>query len=263
MIVKGTKQFGNFKRGVNLYIPKRRSAAAPSGIPYSSTASVSIDVINFTLSKENDYGDGNILYQFDESYDTPPRPANYYAFNAYDSENGTGYRAILAFNTSATTYYSNQSFFAPDVSLPQNAWILIVFTAGSYDDGAIPPVPTSVYVNNSSGQSASTIPTSGWTPTITITAGGWISTHQANSIILQSGDSFFGDNGCDFYKQSLEYFGDCGDVKLVFEGVWRIRGDNQTLRYYNSSPNQTANYFPRDNWYTFDDTLTPLVFVAT
>ena len=31
MIVKKTKQLGNFKRGVNLYIPKRRSAA-PSGI---------------------------------------------------------------------------------------------------------------------------------------------------------------------------------------------------------------------------------------
>lgn len=42
MIVKGTKQLGNFKRGVNLYIPKRRSAAAPSGIPVASTASVVI-----------------------------------------------------------------------------------------------------------------------------------------------------------------------------------------------------------------------------
>ena len=41
MIVKGTKQLGNFKRGVNLYIPKRRSAA-PSGIPVASTASVVI-----------------------------------------------------------------------------------------------------------------------------------------------------------------------------------------------------------------------------
>ena len=121
MIVKGTKQLGNFKRGVNLYVPKRRSAAAPTGIP----------------------------------------------------------------------------------------------------------------------------------------------TATANSIILQSGDSFFGDNGCAFYKQSIEYFGDCGDVKLVFEGAWIIRGDNQTLRYYNSTPNQTANYFPTDNWYSYNDTLTPLVFVGT
>lgn len=90
-----------------------------------------------------------------------------------------------------------------------------------------------------------------------------IPTATANSIILQSGDLFFGDNGCDFYKQSIEYFGDCGDTKLVFEGVWRIRGDNQVLHYYNSTPNQTANYFPTDNWYLFNDTLTPLVFVGT
>ena len=144
--------------------------AAPSGIPYSSTAAVSINVINYTLNKENANGDANLLYQFDQSNDTPPRPANYYAFSSYDFEAGTGNRAILAFNTSATTYYSNQSFFAPDVSLSQNTWILIVFTAGAYDDGSIPPVPTSVYVNSSSGQSANTIPTSGWSPSITITA---------------------------------------------------------------------------------------------
>ena len=37
MIVKGTKQLGNFKRGVNLYIPKKRIvSAAPSGIPVST-----------------------------------------------------------------------------------------------------------------------------------------------------------------------------------------------------------------------------------
>ena len=41
MIVKGTNQLGNFKKGINLYIPKRRSAA-PSGIPVASTASVVI-----------------------------------------------------------------------------------------------------------------------------------------------------------------------------------------------------------------------------
>ena len=29
MIVKSTKQLGNFKRGINLYIPTRRSSAAP------------------------------------------------------------------------------------------------------------------------------------------------------------------------------------------------------------------------------------------
>ena len=39
MIVKKTKQLGNFKRGVNLYVSKRRSAA-PSGIPVASTSQI-------------------------------------------------------------------------------------------------------------------------------------------------------------------------------------------------------------------------------
>jgi len=145
----------------------------PSGIAYADAPAVAISVINFTLFKENTFGDGNILYNFDQSYDTPPNPANYYAFSDYNFETGNGNRAILAFNTSATTYYSNQSSFAPDVSLSQNAWILIVFSAGSYDDGTTPPVPTSIYVNNSSGQSANYIPTTGWSPTLTIKNGAY------------------------------------------------------------------------------------------
>ena len=50
MIVKGTKQLGNFKKGINLYIPKRRSAAAPSGIPVASTTSVNVIDSNGSLT---------------------------------------------------------------------------------------------------------------------------------------------------------------------------------------------------------------------
>ena len=49
MIVKGTKQLGNFKRGVNLYVPKRRSAA-PSGIPVASTNTINV-VDNFYINQ--------------------------------------------------------------------------------------------------------------------------------------------------------------------------------------------------------------------
>ena len=49
MIVKKTRQLGNFKRGINLYIPKRRSAAAPLGLPASFTMVVTpSDVENLT-----------------------------------------------------------------------------------------------------------------------------------------------------------------------------------------------------------------------
>ena len=51
MIVKGTKQLGSFKRGVNLYIPKRKTSAAPSGIVVASTASVLVD--GFALYKQS------------------------------------------------------------------------------------------------------------------------------------------------------------------------------------------------------------------
>ena len=140
------------------------------GIPYASTASITSDYIGFTLTKENVNEDGNLLYQFDESYDTPPRPANYYGYSAWDYSTGTGSRAILFFNTSATTYYSNQPYAAPNITLSPNTWYLIKFSGGSYDEGSIPPIPDEFSVNTSSGQSANYIPIIGWSPSITITA---------------------------------------------------------------------------------------------
>ena len=140
------------------------------GIPYASTVSISSDFLGFTITKENTNGDGNLLYQFDESYDTPPRPANYYGYSAWDYDTGTGNRAILFFNTSATTYYSNQPDVAPNVTLSPNTWYIIKFSFGNNYEGSIPPIPDEVCVNTSSGQSANYIPIIGWSPSITITA---------------------------------------------------------------------------------------------
>ena len=43
IIVKGTKQLGNFKKGINIYIPKRRIvSAAPSGIPTATTNTITL-----------------------------------------------------------------------------------------------------------------------------------------------------------------------------------------------------------------------------
>ena len=56
MIVKGTKQLGSFKRGINLYVPKRKTSAAPSGIPTATTNTVNITVqggINDNFNKNN------------------------------------------------------------------------------------------------------------------------------------------------------------------------------------------------------------------
>jgi len=140
------------------------------GIPYASTASITSDFLGFTLTKESTNGDGNLLGQFDDSYTTPPRPANYYGYSAWNYDTGTGTRAILAFNTSATTYYSNQPSVASNITLSPNTWYLIKFSAGNYDEGSIPPIPDEFSVNTSSSQSADYIPITSWSPSITITA---------------------------------------------------------------------------------------------
>jgi hypothetical protein len=145
-------------------------ASTSSVLSYASTASITSDFLGFTLAKENIYGDGNLLYEFDQSYSTPPRPANYYAYSAWDYDTGTGNRAILAFNTSATTYYSNQPYIAPNVTLSPNTWYLIKFAGGDYDEGSRPPVPDEICVNTSSNQSASNIPRALWSPNINIIA---------------------------------------------------------------------------------------------
>jgi hypothetical protein len=145
--------------------------APPSGIAYADAPATAISVINFTIFKENTFGDGNILYQFDEGINTP---TNYYAYSEWNYESGIGKRAILAFNVNASTYYSNQSGQGiGDVTLSPNKWYLILFTAGIDVEGSIPPVPSAVYVNNSTGQSGSYIPTSGWSPTLTIQNGAY------------------------------------------------------------------------------------------
>jgi hypothetical protein len=53
MIVKKTKQLGNFKKGINLYVPKKR-IVSPSGIPVASTASVIVASVASPWGSMND-----------------------------------------------------------------------------------------------------------------------------------------------------------------------------------------------------------------
>jgi len=168
----------------------------PSGIAYVDAQAVAISTINFTLLKTNTNGDTNLTYGFDEGANTP---TNYYGWSDYNFELGTGNRAILAFNASASTYYSNQPSNVANVSLTTNKWYLIVFSAGNYDSdaGGYPSVPSTVYANNSTGQSGSYIPTSGWSPTLTIQAGMYASTDAGVHILVG-----FGGSSTDLVKQS-------------------------------------------------------------
>jgi hypothetical protein len=53
MIVKKTKQLGNFKRGINLYVPRRRSSSAPSGINVATTNAIVLSGITGVYSDLN------------------------------------------------------------------------------------------------------------------------------------------------------------------------------------------------------------------
>ena len=70
MIVKGTKQLGNFKKGINLYIPKRRSAA-PSGIPVGSTNLINVQytAYNRTFSLISNVYGYSVSYGPEDEYE--------------------------------------------------------------------------------------------------------------------------------------------------------------------------------------------------
>jgi hypothetical protein len=68
MIVKKTKQLGNFKKGVNLYVPRRRSSSAPSGIVVATTNQILISDLQFYWGNPSTYDRqgsvGNYYYEF-------------------------------------------------------------------------------------------------------------------------------------------------------------------------------------------------------
>jgi hypothetical protein len=232
---------------------------------------VAISQINFTLLKTNTSpsNDGNLLYRFDDGENTP---TNYYGWSDYNFETGVGNRAILAFNASASTYYSNQPSNVANVSLTTNKWYLIVFSAGNYDSdaGVYPPVPSTVYVNNSTGQSGTYIPTSGWSPTLTIQAGMYASTDAGVRISVPS----FGGASIDLAKQSnILWTGDNGGdpalpVSLQWESTkWTLTmlDEFASPLYVAESTSGTISVIPLFGWsYTLGSgdaiTLIPYVY---
>ncbi len=81
MIVKKTKQLGNFKKGINLSVPTRRIvSAAPAGIPVASTASVAIT--NYT-PHPNIVADNAQFFTANTTY---TKKNNLQLFNGYNNE---------------------------------------------------------------------------------------------------------------------------------------------------------------------------------
>jgi hypothetical protein len=171
MIVKKTKQLGSFKRGINLYVPRRRSSSAPSGIPVASTASVTI--ANYT-PHPNIIADNAEFFTANTTY---IKMNNLQVFNGYggaemNSNGGVCYRTNLG-------NYDMAILLPPNVSLEttngglffasENKWRL----AGHYNDGdgnsfglgsyvAGSTYNTNGYVLQNDSTDTTQIPTSGW-----------------------------------------------------------------------------------------------------
>ena len=137
MIVKKTKQLGSFKRGINLYVPKRIVSAAPSGIPVAGTNQINIG---------NSPNNGEYLFGFGE-------------YNGLDGTSYYNYYSIIYFNNSNNTIVGGS--YGDTVPVVPYAWNFIY---GTNPDNL---VVVSSQANTSVGQTATHIPTTGW-PSITV-----------------------------------------------------------------------------------------------
>jgi len=146
-----------------------------------------------------------------------------------------------------------------------STWTL--YSVGPYEGGDANSWGNGTLIASSLSNDINRIPTTGWSPTITITTlPNGIPTATANSITLRSGDVTFGINGDEYPKQDIGYFGDNGDWKLVWSGTrWEIVGDNSYVAYYSLASNQTTNFFPdQGSWLNlFNSTTVTLVFVVS
>jgi hypothetical protein len=144
MIIKGTRQLGSFRRGINLYVPKRRIAsAAPSGIPVATTNTINVvDTFGYNgtiaLSKQN-----SILYS---------ASVNFIYGTAYceaiSGDVDVTIAAIKLFKQSGYWFYRYEGLYDCDGN--------IFGTAN--DLASVLEVTSGI------------IPTTGWDPSLTITA---------------------------------------------------------------------------------------------
>jgi hypothetical protein len=229
------------------FIVKKDAIVIPAGISVASTNTVNIN------------GYGTFVKRIGGQEVTGP--------NGFGLTIGDGV-AYTNLGTNPTAYVL---FGPPPTSMGDmgpnqfSEWTL--YSVGAYEGGDVNAWLNGTLIASSTSNDITTVPTTNWTPTITITALlNGIPTATANSIKLRSGDVTFGLNIAEFPKQFDGYFGDYGDWKLVWSGTrWEIKGDNDYLAYYSLASNQTTNFFPdQGSWFKlFDSTTATIVFVGT
>lgn len=167
MIVKKTKQLGSFKRGINLYVPKKIVSAPPSGIVVATTNAVNISGNNSfvpdgtytkvtsivtrvagSLISDKMFIATGLVYLKEAGYGDVDFPVSPY-----------GYILIPPNTTFTATFFNplaSQAFW-------QAGKVYGFYGEESNDFAFASP-------NNNTSTDATIIPTSGWTYGITITA---------------------------------------------------------------------------------------------
>lgn len=148
MIVKKTKQLGNFRRGINLYIPKRRIATTTSvgsllfndpnqflQLPRSEVISI-LAAEPFTIEAWIKPTSIKTIASVDVNGN--PDPLEYGDVIIGDTEGGGNNWSLQLFNNKLTFYrYKNAvtgfNFFTSNTQIPLDAWTHV---AVSYDGGS-------------------------------------------------------------------------------------------------------------------------------
>jgi hypothetical protein len=235
------------------FIVKRDAVVIPAGISVATTNSININ------------GYGTFVKRIDAEAITGP-----YGYGLSLGQNSPGTTGVaytnLGTNPNAYVLFGPPPTYAGDMGPSQfSEWTL--YSVGAYEGGDVNAWNNGTLIASSISNDITTIPTTNWTPNITITAlPNGIPTATANAITLRSNDNTFGLNGAEFPYQNIGYFGDVGDWKLVWNGSrWEIVGDNDYLAYYSLASNQTTNFFPdQGSWFRpFNSATVTIVFVGT
>jgi hypothetical protein len=246
MIIKRTKQLGNFKRGINLYIP-RRTSSAPVGIPVNNTSAVTISATHQylagTYTKVSTNGGLVAGYQsinfsstrlFLNSGSVYLKDAGYNGNNTYEPFPFTPYGYILippnaSFTTSNGDALSTETF-----------WRLCLVIGVFLEEGDYAFVVQNGLTNPSADPT--TIPTIGWSYNATITAlPSQIPVESSNQVILNNGfqtyQNVFGGN---YYINQHHAFGktapnvyyDGESSYIIYNGFyWSWQFDNNDNSY--------------------------------
>jgi hypothetical protein len=147
MIVKRTKQLGNFKKGINLYVPtRRRVSAAPAGIVVATTNTINVvDTFNIGQTISLNKIDSTLYRSVGGAFS----PFSYgQVFCGYIGDNVEVYvESVSIVKFGNTWYYQYNGLYYCDSAFSQD-----------YDRATVQQVTSGI------------IPTTGWSPSLTITA---------------------------------------------------------------------------------------------